>query len=167
MWRNVITDCSTAFKLGEGDRQGHGAAFLYHNTVYGGRSRADAIAGMGGQGLFQNVRFRNNILSVNGNLFYDNRKELSNSYDYDLLHATDPIRFMYWGKGSKLSLQEAQSTLGFWNHAVVGDPRFTAPATGDLTLREDSPAIDRAERIPGFNDGFKGKAPDIGAFERR
>ncbi len=166
VWRNVLTGNGSAFKLGEGDRKGHGALFLYHNTVYSARARSAGYAGAGGQGLFQNVRARNNLLTVNGNLFYDNRKERSNSYDYDLLHGLDPERFMYWGKNNKIGLVEAQA-LGFWRHAVTGDPHLARPDAGDYALREDSPAIDRGEKIPGFNDDFKGKAPDIGAFERQ
>ena len=30
----------------------------------------------------------------------------------------------------------------------------------------DNPAIDSGVRLPGFNDDFGGKGPDMGAFER-
>jgi hypothetical protein len=35
----------------------------------------------------------------------------------------------------------------------------------DVRLKPDSPAVDAGEILPGFNDGFRGKAPDLGAFE--
>jgi hypothetical protein len=35
----------------------------------------------------------------------------------------------------------------------------------DVRLKEGCAAIDAAERLPGFNDAFSGKAPDIGAYE--
>jgi hypothetical protein len=35
----------------------------------------------------------------------------------------------------------------------------------DLRLAQGSAAIDAAEPIPGINDGFSGKGPDLGAYE--
>jgi hypothetical protein len=35
----------------------------------------------------------------------------------------------------------------------------------DLRLKAGTEAIDAGEVLPGFNDGFKGKAPDLGAYE--
>jgi len=32
-------------------------------------------------------------------------------------------------------------------------------------LKAGSAAIDAGEVLPGFNDGFAGKAPDLGAYE--
>ena len=165
VFRNVITRYEgAAFKLGGGDRKGNGALYLYHNAIYSARPRADAYAGWGGKGLFKHLAARNNIVSVNGYVLYDTRREPTTSYDYDLLHALDPERFIKWG-GTRLSLKQAQEELGFWKHGVTGDPCFADPARGDFTLRKESPAVDRGVTIPGFNDGFQGSAPDIGPFE--
>jgi hypothetical protein len=46
------------------------------------------------------------------------------------------------------------------------NPRFTKPESGDFTLQSGSPAIDAGVAVPGLTDGFKGKAPDIGAYEQ-
>jgi hypothetical protein len=35
----------------------------------------------------------------------------------------------------------------------------------DFRPRPDSKLIDAGRIIPGFTDGYKGKAPDIGAYE--
>ena len=35
----------------------------------------------------------------------------------------------------------------------------------DYRLRPDGPAVDQGVILPNFNDGFKGKAPDLGALE--
>lgn len=43
--------------------------------------------------------------------------------------------------------------------------KFRNPDKLDFTLLPGSPAIDAGIKIPGFTDGFKGNAPDIGPFE--
>lgn len=40
------------------------------------------------------------------------------------------------------------------------------PATVDLRLKAGAPPVDAGVAIPGVNDGFEGKAPDMGALER-
>lgn len=50
-------------------------------------------------------------------------------------------------------------------------PDFTKPTqlydpeTVDLHLREGSAAVDAGIDLPGITDGFKGRAPDLGAYE--
>jgi hypothetical protein len=39
------------------------------------------------------------------------------------------------------------------------------PAEIDLRLKGDSAAVDAGEVLPGLNNGFAGKAPDLGAYE--
>jgi hypothetical protein len=47
------------------------------------------------------------------------------------------------------------------------DPRRQFdPETNDLRLSERSDAIDRGVELPNFNNGFDGKAPDLGCCER-
>jgi hypothetical protein len=65
--------------------------------------------------------------------------------------------------------QEAHGVWGVDYDAFVK----AGPATGkhaaspdlDARLREGAKAIDRGARIPNFNDGFRGDAPDLGAVE--
>jgi len=45
------------------------------------------------------------------------------------------------------------------------DPRFHAPAQGDLRLRSDSPAVDSGKIIASITDRYLGSGPDIGAYE--
>jgi hypothetical protein len=46
------------------------------------------------------------------------------------------------------------------------DPRtLYKPADFDFSLREGSVAIDAGVRLPGINDDFTGRAPDLGAYE--
>jgi hypothetical protein len=47
------------------------------------------------------------------------------------------------------------------------DPRrFYAPSEFDFTLRAKVRAVDAGVVLPNVNDGFTGKAPDLGAYER-
>jgi hypothetical protein len=52
------------------------------------------------------------------------------------------------------------------NLAHVSQGHFTAPERADYTLRADSPAVDAGMPFPPYTDGFTGRAPDLGAFER-
>ena len=45
------------------------------------------------------------------------------------------------------------------------DARFVDRTNGDYRLRADSPAVDAGEPVPPWTDGFRGKAPDMGAHE--
>ena len=46
------------------------------------------------------------------------------------------------------------------------DPtRPVDPERMDLRLRADSAAIDAGIELPGINDGYPGRAPDLGAYE--
>ena len=47
------------------------------------------------------------------------------------------------------------------------DPtRFYSPQEFDFSLKPRSRAVDAGEVLPNVNDGFTGRAPDLGAFER-
>ena len=47
------------------------------------------------------------------------------------------------------------------------DPRtLYKPADFDFRLRAGSVAVDAGVRLPGVNDGFSGRGPDLGAYER-
>lgn len=147
VWRNVITDFEgAAFKLGEGEHNGYGAVYLYHNAVFmPGKS---GIADWGGEAVFGFVTSRNNILAVgNGPALADRRADPTNSYDYDLLQGR-----------VKLSTPTEP-------HAVKADPGFVDALSGVFLLSAQSAAIDAGTALPGFNDGFAGRAPDLGASE--
>ena len=61
----------------------------------------------------------------------------------------------------------------FYSHRKAKNVMFSSPSgltvfdrlTIDVRLRAGSPAIDAGIALPGFNDGFVGSAPDLGAFE--
>ena len=46
-----------------------------------------------------------------------------------------------------------------------GPLKTADPAKVDLRIRPDSKAVDAGIPLPGLNDGFAGKAPDLGCVE--
>jgi hypothetical protein len=50
-------------------------------------------------------------------------------------------------------------------NVVSEDPGFSAPANQRFDLKPGSAAIDVGVPLPGFNEGWNGKAPDAGALE--
>ncbi len=148
VWRNVITDVQSAgFKLGEGDRKGYGAVYLYHNTVFLPNA-GPAIADYGGQRLFRHTASRNNILIARSTAISDRRADPTNSYGWDLLAG------------------RVDGTARGVRNAVSGDPAFVNAADGVFLLTSRSAALNRGVVIAGFNEGFRGPAPDLGAFEQ-
>ncbi len=85
------------------------------------------------------------------------------------------------GKTKVGSLEEFQKLTGFEIHSILADysvftkadeeavfakgKQFVLPGWVDLVPAEGSPVIDAGTVIPGINDDFAGKAPDIGALE--
>ncbi|MBD3421722.1 MAG: hypothetical protein GF398_16535 [Chitinivibrionales bacterium] len=45
------------------------------------------------------------------------------------------------------------------------DYKFVDSADGDFRLQAQSPAVDAGVVVPGVTDGYKGSAPDLGAYE--
>jgi hypothetical protein len=79
-------------------------------------------------------------------------------------------------EGTYRNLAEFHAATGYEEHAVEvdydvfvkGEPMSGKPVPLpelDLRLKEGSAAVDAGERLPNFNDGFRGKAPDLGAYE--
>jgi hypothetical protein len=100
-------------------------------------------------------------------------------FDYDGF-AGGPFRsFLRWNRMRYATLAEVRKKAPVEKHAVLIDaasvfasgarpPDDVArmqPLSTDLRLAARSQAIDAGELLPGFNDGFQGRAPDLGAFE--
>ena len=105
------------------------------------------IANSGGTVL--NMVSRNNIFHIN-NVWHDSVcddcTDASNDFDYDLYNGDMP--------------QTSQAN-GI-DDVPVYDPEN---AHGEFALDPSSPGFDAGVRLAGFNDGFVGVAPDMGAYE--
>jgi len=56
-------------------------------------------------------------------------------------------------------------TNGSHNLFSATDPKFINPSANNYRLEATSPAVDQGDPVPPYTDGYKGAAPDIGAYE--
>lgn len=144
-------------KMGGAPLTGGGRAYVFHNTILQPPGPPEARGTVGcAEGLNQSggpellsVVSRNNILHVRHKDGYSIRQwSREPDYDYDLIS----------GKVVSAGKQES--------HGVVGVPVYaTSRPAGDFSLAPGSPGFDAGVPIPNFNDGFHGRAPDMGACE--
>src|SRR5205814_1348609 len=89
--------------------------------------------------------------------------------------------FATWNKKTFKTFGEAKAGGLYESGAILVDPKtcfasglvppvdpaiVSKPADLDFQLSPTSDAIDRGVILPGFNDGFNGKAPDLGCIEQ-
>jgi hypothetical protein len=175
IWRNVLASSrkgpgddaeankgSYLVKLGNEDqRWTQGAIFIFHNSMLQPPARPGFTGTSGGNaGLVltsaskrqSRITARNNILFVRDEhhaSVKDPSQDPSNDFDHDLLNGLVVAR------------------AGSEAHAIRGVPQFDASRPGEHPLLPGSPGHDAGVRLPNFNDGFAGAAPDIGAYEAR
>ncbi len=141
-----------------------GRRYIFHNTVLQPGGALELFTGHG----VCNAVSRNNIFRVRGRGYPDRpnqgppndfRNDLTGGYlgggfvksmflpsdrlEWFLAPTVDTIK---WGR-----VEYSRSGKKF----AITDPLVEAP----------NPAIDKGVRLPGFNDDYRGAAPDIGAFE--
>ncbi len=142
-------------KAGEGEGFGGGRRYFFHNTLLQLPAGAGARLPLGaGEGIagnshepLTNTVSRNNIWQIwkpNWSSIEQTGEGKGNDADYDLYNG------------------EIQANRGAEAHGVRGLPAFRA---GSYALSPSSPGLDAGLRLPGFNDDFRGAAPDIGAQE--
>ncbi len=171
IWRNVAGETRQSHEadwdkikrggfLKTSDRMGGGRIYLFHNTLLqpkppqGFRNTLGAQIGMGHGGAMSNTVSRNNIFhtSARGGPFNDRTNDPSGDYDYDLYN------------GQLLISSHEQ-------HGIPGVPTYAPLADRSknelpFVLSASSLGVDAGVELPNFNDGYTGKAPDIGAHER-
>ncbi|HUU27699.1 MAG TPA: right-handed parallel beta-helix repeat-containing protein [archaeon] len=151
-----------------------GTCIIYHNTFYSEKTVHHLITL---SRPFQAQVFRNNIFCSTAYALWSRRAlPANNDIDYNDWYSLDlewfksytglkrPRLFQVDGK-DLFTLKEIQQTLGWEVHGLNADPLFVAPGSGDFRLKVNSPCLDRGQNLPNINDGFKGKAPDMGAYE--
>jgi len=152
----------TAFKF-QNENPGTGPVYLFHNTTE---------AGTGSHGVYISEPLkiamlvsRNNIWVSSSAWAIDNTSDDPADFDYDDLVSARGWNLLRWKDQRFLRLRDFSVATGQERHGLNVDPGFVNPSKGDYELLPNSPLIDVGVLIPGINDDFNGRAPDIGAFE--
>jgi hypothetical protein len=125
---------------------------------------------------------RNNLfLGTGGNYAFETTAPmLECDFDYDGFGGGPWNQFLRWNGVRYATLAEVREKAPVYRHAVELDAAqvFASalqPPTDvlrvfdarrvDARLRPGTPAVDAGERLPGFDQGMAGRAPDLGAQE--
>ncbi|MBI3824313.1 MAG: sulfatase-like hydrolase/transferase, partial [Planctomycetes bacterium] len=192
--RNTVTFFGLFIKFNVGGTVSHGWTYIYHNSGYSLTRGPDGGTGVSFAPNLPctNKVLKNNIIMVNEWCVRAWRKD--NALDYNCYHhipKREPRRFQA-GKNVHNTIADFAKATGQETHGLYADPMFVmaddagaflTPAYeeelrkagkeiprvhirgSDMRLRPGSPCIDRGVVLRGINENFKGKAPDIGAYE--
>lgn len=176
IFRNAMYNVSIEpFKMHNGPS---GALFLHNTSVRAGSAH-----------VVMTPKPMSNMVSRN-NLFVGTSADVGINFsipatdcdfDYDGFVVKDTKVWLNWNRGEKFAtFEEMRAKAPVWRHAVLVNPEglfsagVRAPETdktavsidmNDLRLSPQSDAVDACEPLPGINDGFAGKGPDLGAYE--
>jgi hypothetical protein len=141
---------------------------LYHNTTMAGIWRCLCS----GTTRISNSTFRNNLFLGGREGAHIGVADTRTSMDYDGYDtgiAYNQTRFASPAALADATGQERHGIVvpagSLVNPATFDADRDYSGAVVDLRLKPDSPAVDAGEPLPTLNDGFGGKAPDLGAYE--
>jgi hypothetical protein len=123
--------------------------------------------------------FRNNLfIGTSGRALNLDAPQEGCDFDYDGLGGWSGDVFLKFDNVKYATFEDVKAKAPIEKHAVLLDPAgmFASgviqpadPAAKhepvDLSLTPGCAAIDAGEPLPGLNDGFAGKAPDLGAYE--
>ena len=147
------------------DKKSDGIALIYQNTFWSEEKNVNAIDLI--SPAFNTV-MRNNIFQSNAYLIKEVPSgSTGNIWDNNNLHTTlsslsPPFE---WDNIDYYNIKEFCTATGLGCNSFPEAPGLIDPEQGFFTLNPTSPNIDRGVLIPGINDNFTGKAPDIGAYE--
>jgi hypothetical protein len=157
-------------KLGERDPYIGGRRYIFHNT---------ALQPKGAFRVFSNhpctnTVTRNNIFDCPGPLTGRQEPPIPSDLDYDLFTGI----WLVSNLGKNVIRQKPAFVHSYalefylapttskihWGETTTmhGEKEFKVT---DKLVSIQNPAIDAGVVLPGFNDDFKGKGPDLGAFE--
>ena len=153
-------------------------ALIFHNTVV----KRDMPTLLATSQSPHNCVFRNNLFIGTTDTYAAEYSPnmIDCDFDYDGFGGGPWKMFLKWNQVRYKTIEDVRTNAPVYHHAVFVDPA-TAFASGlsvpanpdtefdnttiDLRLKAGSAAIDAGVVLPGFNDGFTGKAPDLGAYE--
>ena len=178
IYRNVFAESrrghrnsngGSMFKLGgRGEFQG-GRRYFFHNTAVQPNGPYNSVS------RCANCVARNNIFDVPGRPSGGREPDPTSDFDYNFGgpgQEENPIT--YTATPSSTRLFVSSYSLEFYPRLYINSiiwgahPYEFGERTRNITdpvVQVKNPMIDGGILIPGFNDDFKGAAPDLGAFE--
>ena len=154
---------ASALKINNGYAETTGLLYLYHNTFLTDAPGTNALTLMT-PGSARLIRARNNVFAGTRYVL-EKVNTVPLDLDGDLLHTTDAGRFVKWEGVAYSSLASLRAGKGQELSGMSFAPQLVNPSSGDFTPAGRSPLVDRAVRLPGINDGYWGRGPDVGAVE--
>ncbi len=164
-------------KTGERNEFSDGRRYVFHNTVLQPNGAFNAFTGH----INPNCVTRNNIFDVPGRLATNREKEPASDYDHDYFSgesigksAREEHRIKFSTTPAGTRLYRSSYNLEFYPRSTINSIKWGAVPyefgdkkrkITDPVVWISNPLIDSGIVILGFNDDFKGKAPDLGAFE--
>jgi len=161
------------FKMHNGPSGG----LFFHNTSV---KQGMPLILMTGEAVHNCVMRNNLFVGTEANYGYESTAPMKDcDFDYDGFGGQWKT-FIKWNGNRFATMEDARKSGLVYAHAVRVDPA-TAFASGikppdsdktqfdpkvnDLRLGKSSDAVDKGQPLPNINDGFQGKAPDLGAYE--
>jgi DNA-binding winged helix-turn-helix (wHTH) protein len=154
---------ASGLKINTFDKVSSGAVFLYHNTFVTDIPRVDAIALLE-PGEVALVRARNNVLAGTRHAL-QKTNPLYWDGDGNDLYTSSSESLVEWLGVQYRDVEAFRRATGQERGGFSAAPLLVDPLGGDFTPKSGSPLVDRGLPIPGINDGFRGRAPDVGAIE--
>lgn len=169
VFRNIVVDNvhpvrggSGIFKLGDEDEGRRGPKYIYHNTLIANAPRGYVTVWKQTNSGVGTVISRNNIV-VGSKYVLELGCDLTCDMDYDAIWTTDSSRFLDYRSEKFWNLRTWCATYRNGCHSIRRDAR--RDLDGSYRPKASSALIDAGVVIPGFNDGYLGAAPDLGAVE--
>jgi hypothetical protein len=156
---------ASALKFNTFDKQTTGPVFVYHNTFVTDVANVDAVALLEPSPVTY-VRARNNVIAGTRHAVFK-VSPMPWDGDANALYTTSNGPLVEWLGTPYPTVQTFRRATGQERVGLAVPPQLTDPARGDFTPSGNSALIDRGVLIPGVNEHFAGRAPDIGAIEVR
>jgi hypothetical protein len=164
------------FKL----HNGPSGVLMFHNTSV--KAGIPLVLYPGSERVGNCVSRNNLFIGTTAGYAYETTGKMENcDYDYDGFGGGPWEMFLKWNEARYDTVEDARAKAPVYRHVVLvtpagcfasgllppSDARAQAFPAGanDLRLAPASEAKDRGTVLPGINDGFEGKAPDLGAYE--
>ena len=138
-----------------------GVTYVYHTLFWQDNPGKNAT---GVCGPWDNMHFRNTVFRGTKYAIEDNQPHpLGCTFDHCCLYATRGEPFVKWEGKRYGALSDLPPEKGFGPNNVCAEPYrgVTDGRPADLAPE----MIDAGVRLPGINDAFTGKAPDVGPEE--